>query len=350
MIQAKQLNYSIPVVDLNDFYSSNKDRFVQEFGQAMREVGFVAVVNTVIDRKKRSRVYEIAKKFFSQDLATKLKLQKQENSGERGYVNIESPKESSIQSRDTKEFLHIGRELSKNELRKLEYPENVWPDNLNLKTPMMELHEDLTRLIDPIAEAASLALGQSATFLGEKMAQGDHLLRIIHYPAALTGQWAAEHTDLNLLTFLPPATCEGLQVKTKNGQWIPVNVPEGSVIINCGDMLQNLTNGEFRSSVHRVERNPLGKERYSIVLFGHTRNDCSLAPLPDSIARTGGMQRYPDATRKELLEYYLVALGRASNEMKQRVAKSGIIEKIGKLDNPHALKIREKVIQLVSKL
>lgn len=338
------LQSTIPVVDLNDFYGPRKEKFVCDFGQAMRSVGFVAVVNSSIDKEQRNQVYELAKKFFSQEQSTKLQLQKQENSGERGYVNIESPKESSVTGFDTKEFFHIGHELSAESLKELGYPENIWPEDLQFKSTMKDLYQNLILLIPPIAEAASLALGISASFLNEKMTNGDHLMRLIHYPKTLTGQWAAEHTDLNLLTFLPPATNEGLQVKLQNGDWVPVNVPDNAVIVNCGDMLQNLTNGEFRSAVHRVE-NVTGNERYSIVLFGHTRNDISLAPFSSCIERTGGIQRYPDATRKELLEYYLVALGRASNEMKARVTSSGMIERIGKLDNPHALKIRQKVIQ-----
>lgn len=347
MTSVSSLNASIPVVDLNDFYGSGKDKFVTEFGKAMKEVGFAAVINTTIDKEKRDQVYEVAKTFFSQDLSAKLAVQKEGNSGERGYVNIESPKEGSTAGRDTKEFLHIGPELPTEDLSSLGYPENVWTDQRDLKSSVLGLYQNLTGLIGPIAEAASLALGQKATFFKEKMAEGDHLLRIIHYPVSLEGEWAAEHTDLNFLTFLPPATCEGLQVKTESGEWIPVNVPEGAVIVNCGDMLQNLTNGEFRSAVHRVERSTAGKERYSIVLFGHTRNDCSLAPLSSCIERSGEVQRYPNATRKELLEYYLVALGRASQEMKQRVIESDLINRVSQLDNPHALQINDKVKEIL---
>lgn len=338
------LQSTIPVVDLNDFYGTGKEKFVRDLGHAMRSVGFVAVVNSSIDKEQRNRVYELSQKFFSQEQPAKLQLQKQEYSGERGYVNIESPKESSVHGFDTKEFFHIGQELSAESLKNLGYPENVWPDDHEFKSTMTALYQNMIRLIPPIAEAVSLALGASASFLNEKMTNGDHLMRLIHYPKTLTGQWAAEHTDLNLLTFLPPATNEGLQVKLQNGDWVPVNVPDNAVIVNCGDMLQNLTNGEFRSAVHRVE-NVTGNERYSIVLFSHTQNDTPLDPLPACIERTGSVQHYPNATRKELLEYYLVALGRASHEMKSRVAGSGILDRIGKLENSHALKIRQKVLQ-----
>ena len=64
----------------------------------------------------------------------------------------------------------------------------------------------------------------------------DTLLRIIHYPP-LDGPIpagavrAAAHEDINLITLLPAATAKGLQVKTKQNQWIDVPCDSGWLII-----------------------------------------------------------------------------------------------------------------------
>ena len=113
----------------------------------------------------------------------------------------------------------------------------------------------------------------------------------------------------------------------KQGEWIDIRVPEGAFIINGGDMLENITNGEFRSGLHRVISKDDGYERYSIVYFVHPRANDRLDPLAGCIDRTGGVRRYSNATRLELLEERLVDLGLASPAMMQHLADSGLMER-----------------------
>ncbi|QSX35058.1 isopenicillin N synthase family oxygenase [Shewanella avicenniae] len=111
------------------------------------------------------------------------------------------------------------------------------------------------------------------------------LLRILHYPP-LTGHEtpgairAAAHEDINLLTVLPAANEPGLQVKSRDGEWIDVPSDFGNLIINIGDMLQEASNGYFPSTTHRVI-NPAGadmsKSRISLPLFLHPRPDVVLS-------------------------------------------------------------------------
>ena len=109
------------------------------------------------------------------------------------------------------------------------------------------------------------------------------LFRIIHYPPinnCLTtdGVRAAAHEDINLITILPPGTAEGLQVRTIDGQWLPVDAKPNQVVINVGDMLQALTKQYLVSTCHRVV-NPedLTKPRYSMPLFLHPYDDVWLS-------------------------------------------------------------------------
>ncbi|NMV12645.1 isopenicillin N synthase family oxygenase, partial [Vibrio parahaemolyticus] len=105
------------------------------------------------------------------------------------------------------------------------------------------------------------------------------LLRVLHYPP-MTGEEepgairAAAHEDINLLTVLPAANEPGLQVKSKEGDWIDVPCDFGNLIINIGDMLQEASGGYFPSTTHRVI-NPTGgrqeKSRISLPLFLHPK-------------------------------------------------------------------------------
>lgn len=95
-------------------------------------------------------------------------------------------------------------------------------------------------------------------------------------------------------------------------------------------MLENLSNGYFKSSVHRVVSQP-NKERYSIVYFVHPKDEDRLDPLPGCIALTGDIQRFPNANRLEMLAHRLVEIGLASKELTAFDAQSGYIERIQEL-------------------
>lgn len=104
------------------------------------------------------------------------------------------------------------------------------------------------------------------------------LMRILRYPP-FTGNEppgairAGAHEDINLITMLPAASQSGLEIQPKGvDEWIPVEAPAGSIVINIGDMLQELTGGTLPSTTHRVV-NPTGDEakkaRLTAPIFCH---------------------------------------------------------------------------------
>ena len=111
------------------------------------------------------------------------------------------------------------------------------------------------------------------------------LLRVLHYPPLegdeeLGAIRAGAHEDINLLTVLPAANEPGLQVKTKEGDWLNVPCDFGNLIINIGDMLQEASGGYYPSTTHRVI-NPEGsdktKSRISLPLFLHPKPEVVLS-------------------------------------------------------------------------
>ena len=92
----------------------------------------------------------------------------------------------------------------------------------------------------------------------EYLSQEHTLLRVLRYPpmkgpikAGATR--AAAHEDINLITMLPAADEPGLELKSKStGEWFPLEAPAGSIVVNIGDMLQELTDGFLPSTSHRV--------------------------------------------------------------------------------------------------
>ena len=77
---------------------------------------------------------------------------------------------------------------------------------------------------------------------------------------------------------------EKVSVKNKAGEWVNVPVIEGSFIVNIGDLMQQWTNDQWTSTMHRVI-NPAtdseeNKDRLSIVFFHQPNYDAMVECLP----------------------------------------------------------------------
>ena len=71
-----------------------------------------------------------------------------------------------------------------------------------------------------------------------------------------------------------------MQVQDINGNWHDVSCDPGSLAINSGDMLQEISGGYFPSTTHRVvnpSNNIENKSRFSMPLFLHPRDDIILS-------------------------------------------------------------------------
>ena len=127
------------------------------------------------------------------------------------------------------------------------------------------------------------------------------MLRLLHYPpipADAEGVRAGAHEDINLITLLLGAEEAGLELLDRDsGEWLAIRPPEGAMVVNVGDMLQRLTNGVLKSTIHRVV-NPPGEKarqpRYSTPFFLHPNPDFLIDVLPSTIT-ADNPSRYPQA-------------------------------------------------------
>eukprot|EP00164_Ancoracysta_twista_P016473 GFYU01027650.1.p1 GENE.GFYU01027650.1~~GFYU01027650.1.p1 ORF type:complete len:142 (+),score=26.95 GFYU01027650.1:277-702(+) len=89
------------------------------------------------------------------------------------------------------------------------------------------------------------------------------------------------HTDINMITLLPPGTASGLEVFSPCcGEWIEVAGGPGEIVVNSGDMLAYVTNGVLAPGMHRVV-NTEGSDktpRLSLPFFYQPNPDAILDP------------------------------------------------------------------------
>lgn len=331
---------TIPVIDLNDFNAPERHKiFIRDLSNALSKFGFVAVINTNVDKKVLNEAYAAAKEFYAQPTATKMLSHDPKINGQRGYVQSEIAKGQNL--KDFKEFYHITREYSSEISQRYGYPANIWPNNARFKVAMQQLLVALEDHIAVVEQALAESIGQPRNYFNNITKEGGLLLRSLHYPAHPPKDivWAAAHTDIDLFTILPRATADGLQLLNDNGEWMDVIVPDDAFIINAGDMLQNLTNGVYKSAMHRVVSKNPDIERYSIVVFIHPRPSDSISPLPKFVAQVG-KRNFANVTAQELLSERLIDLGLNSQELLQNFAASGAIERLLDVDRASVAAMR----------
>lgn len=86
-----------------------------------------------------------------------------------------------------------------------------------------------------------------------------------------------EHTDWGYLALLITDS-EGLQIKTTEG-WVNVLNKPNHFIVNVSDMLEIISNGKYKSTIHRVITT---EEKYSIVFFYEPSEDCIIKTLNEN--------------------------------------------------------------------
>src|SRR5678809_61540 len=107
-----------------------------------------------------------------------------------------------------------------------------------------------------LLQAIALYLNLDENYFDEYVHNGNSILRAIHYPPILNEPKSAiraeQHEDINLITLLVGASADGLQILTKQNEWVGVTSLPEQIVVNVGDMLQRLTNNKLRSTTHRV--------------------------------------------------------------------------------------------------
>lgn len=310
---------NIPSVDLADFLSKDPDKkqkFVNQIGAAYEEIGFVALKNHFLDENLVEELYKEVKSFFELPTSTKEAYEIEGLGGQRGYVSFGKEHAKGKKEGDLKEFWHFGQEPTKESGLAEEYPLNVTVKELpDFNYIGMEAYRMLEKTGIYVLRALSIYIGLDEFYFDEWAANGNSILRPIHYPPITEepkgAVRAGEHGDINLITLLMGASAGGLQVLRKDGKWIDAIPQEDELVINVGDMLERLTNNKLRSTIHRVVNPPKDEwdtPRYSIPFFMHPRSDMKLSCLSECIDDTHP-KAFDDITAGEFLNQRLREIG-----------------------------------------
>lgn len=261
----------IPVVDLRS------DNAVAVLRSACEEIGFFTVVGHGVSPAAIDEVASVSRRFFDQTADAKARF-----AGPGGVVGL--PVYRPLQSErlgatgdgddhaDLKESLDWGPSLAGVD----------WP--AGLQRPYVTYLREMHRLARALRGVIAQALGRPEDWFEERFDELSSSLRVINYPEPdalpAAGQLrAGAHRDYGFLTILRSDDAPGgLEVQTVAGEWVEVTPTPDAFVCNIGDLLADLTEGAWTSTLHRVAVPPPGAHgarRQSIVFFHNPGDDAS---------------------------------------------------------------------------
>lgn len=289
---------ALPVLSLAD----RPERLARDLGASFRAHGFALVRDHGIDADLIAQGWALTQAFFALPEADKRRWHVPGIAGARGYTPFGQEIAKGASAHDLKAFWHVGRDLpAGHPLLSPSMPANVWPDRpAGFRETFTALYAAFETAGARILALVAMDLGLGADWFAPAIADGNSVLRLLHYPpvtgAAGGAIRAGAHEDINLITLLLGAEEAGLELLDRSGRWLAVEPPPGALVVNIGDMLQRLTNHVLPSTTHRV-RNPdaarAGYSRHAMPFFLHLRSDFVIRTLPGCIT-PDNPDRYPE--------------------------------------------------------
>ncbi|KAI3513820.1 hypothetical protein L1887_12003 [Cichorium endivia] len=237
------MSEEVPVIDISLLNSSLSE--LNKLKSAVSSWGCFQAINHGIEGSFLEKIREISKLFFKLSMEEKKKYLRAENDVE-GYGNDMFLTEKQILDWNDRLYLNV---LPRQQ-RRLQF----WPQNpTHFRT------------------ASWIKYGTTATMDA----------RFSYYPPC---PWPERvfglkpHADFSALTFLlQDKEVEGLQV-LKDGKWVGVPIVRDALTINIGDQLEVMSNGVFKSPMHRVMINSRDA-RMTVAMFCMPQTEKDIGPV-----------------------------------------------------------------------
>lgn len=241
----------IPVIDLSNLHHSGhlREKTLKEIASGSREWGIFQSVNHGISEELIQRLQSVGEEFF--------RLPQEEK---EAYAN--NPAAGNLEGYGTKLAANLDGKLEWLDY----YFHMLWPPphrdfNTWPKHPpsYIEVNDEygrkLLEVVNKLLAALSISLGMEESAMKEAVG-GENLemeMKINYYPPCPQPELALgvePHTDMSALTLLIPNEVPGLQV-FNDGHWVSATYIPNAIIVHIGDQLEILSNGRYKSVLHR---------------------------------------------------------------------------------------------------
>ncbi|KAJ1258264.1 hypothetical protein BS78_10G061700 [Paspalum vaginatum] len=275
LLVADDMPEPIPVVDLTRL--PDDDAEAAKLRSALQSWGLVLVSNHGIEAAMMDEVMDASRAFFHQPLEEK---QKYSNliDGKRfqieGYGNDRVVREDQILNWNDRLHLKVEPEDERNYAK--------WPKRPESFREVLREYALKTKIVrDGILRAMAKILELDEDyFVGQIGDKPTAFARFNYYPPCPRPELVngvQPHSDGGVLTILlVDKEVGGLQVQ-RDGVWYKAPSQPYTLLINLGDVMEVMSNGVFKSPVHRVVTNE-EKERISLAVFHGMARETAIEP------------------------------------------------------------------------
>lgn len=298
-----EVERAIPVVDFEGFVSGDRvsrGETAAALRTAIESYGFLYLRNHSIPALVLDALFAQSRKFFSLPRDAKEAIKQKRREDPIGYEGVAGQALGDNPGGDLKEMYHAGPE------RPGDTP-NLWPESLpSFREVVLAFHEAAIKAGNDFMCAVAVSLTLPEDYFEPYFDRSNGLLRLLHYPpvegSVASGQIrAGAHTDFGSITLLFQDNEGGLEIQAPDGTWLPAPVLPGAALINTGDLMERWTNGQFRSSPHRVAM-PVGeaakRHRYSVAFF-YSPNEDAVISCMETCQGPTRPPKYPPIVAKE---------------------------------------------------
>ncbi|XVF48009.1 hypothetical protein PTKIN_Ptkin03bG0155700 [Pterospermum kingtungense] len=267
---------SVPIIDVSLLLSSKDE--LQKLRLALESGGCFQAIGHGISGSFIDKVREVAKRFFGLPQEEKHKYSRGVNEVE-GYGHDLIVSGTQVLDWNTRLFLRVFPEHQ----RKL----NLWPQNPNnFSVILHEYSTKLKQMMELLFKAMAASLNLEENSFSDQFGDNPVMqVRFNFYPPCSRPDkvlGVKPHSDRSGVTvLLQDEEVEGLQI-VKDGRWITVPVIPHALVVNLGDQMQIMSNGIFKSPVHRVLTNT-DKLRISVAMFNEAEPEKEIGPVEDLI-------------------------------------------------------------------
>ncbi|ONK60260.1 uncharacterized protein A4U43_C08F16170 [Asparagus officinalis] len=275
----------IPVIDLSLLLRETgcEDDQAKRLQYAVQSWGLFQVIGYDLSPSFLDEVRDVVRKFFQLPMDVKQKSSnlKGEKLEPEGYGNYGVARKDQIIDWNDRLYLSVQPE----EKRRLD----LWPENPCSFREMLHEYAMKTRKITEIvliALAKILKLDENC-FKDQVDDRAEVFARFNYYPSCLRPELVhgvKPHSDGSVITILlPDKEVEGLQV-LQDADWVKIPIIRDALVINMGNQMEVMSNGIFKSPVHRVVTG--SKERTSIAMFFLLQPEKMLEPTQGLVSET----------------------------------------------------------------
>ncbi|CAI0418410.1 unnamed protein product [Linum tenue] len=267
----------VPVIDMSKLHADGDE--LAKLHSACRDWGFFQVINHGVANTMMMKMNADIQEFFNQSLHEKMECAQLPNTIE-GYGQAFVVSEE--QKLDWGDMLFIiARPLDGRNM-------NIWPKvPSSFRATLDQYSTELEKLTSSLLSSMARNLGLEPGKLLSLFKEGMQGMRMNYYPPSLLAQ-------VNEV--------QGLQIK-RDGKWIPIDPIPGAFIVNVGDIIEIMSNGEYKSIEHRAVVNP-EKERLSIATFHSPNFSATIGPLSNLLTKDkkGQAPNYKSISHEDYLK------------------------------------------------